>query len=58
MSSNNYLTVRLHITETSKQVEYTLGEMGAPAIVLQPTGAHSTGRNMYERSRYTDQVTS
>jgi hypothetical protein len=58
MSSNNYLTVRLNITETSKQLEYPLGEMGAPAIVLQPTGTHSTGRSMYERTRYTDQVTS
>jgi len=36
---------------------YLLGEMGAPAIALQPTGAHSTGCDMYKRSRYTDLVT-
>jgi hypothetical protein len=59
MSSNAYLTVRLHITETSKQLEeaYPVEEMGALAFVLQPTEAQSTGRNMYEHSRYTDQVT-
>jgi hypothetical protein len=57
MSSNTYLTVRLHCTETSKQLEYSLGEMGAPATVLQPTGTHNSARNMYELSRYTDQVT-